>query len=210
MGLLAERSTRSRGARGASLAVLCVVGAMVAPSTTTAQAPTTGAAPPAATGSTPPTDPGATGATPPAAGTTTPGATTPPADGTAVDPGAVTTNPATPGADPATPGADPAVPGATPTVPGTDPTQAPGTTTTETAPAGGVVVDEPDDSLPGWVWGAVAVGIVAAALVAWLLVLASGRFERLAPVGHALGEAGWRLSNRWAEFVDWLRFGGGR
>jgi len=50
----------------------------------------------------------------------------------------------------------------------------------------------------------------AAALLGGMLVLASGRFERLAPVGHALGEAGWRLSNRWAEFMDWLRFGSGR
>lgn len=78
------------------------------------------------------------------------------------------------------------------------------------AKANGVVVQEPDDGLPSWIWAAVAGGILLAAALAWGLVVASGRFERLAPISHALGEAGWRLSARWAEFTDWLRLGSGR
>lgn len=204
MGQLPYRRTSTRGLRGATLALLCVLGLLLSPAAATVQAQTTGAKAPAATTATTEPDatdavttPGADGA---AAGTATPDAgTTTPADGaTTPDVGAV--DPTTPAADPST--ADPAA---------TPPAQ--GTTTpagAEAAPTTGVVVQEPDDSLPGWVWAAVAVGIVAAAVVAWLLVLASGRVERLAPVGHALGEAGWRLSNRWAEFMDWLRFGSGR
>lgn len=198
MERLPYRRTSTRALRGAVSALLCVLGLLLAPAGATAQA-TTGAAkppaPPAATTEPDATDavttnaPGADGA---AAGA--PGAT-PPADGA----GAVT--PTGPAADPAT--VDPAVPTATPDAQTADPAA-------ENAQTTGVVVQEPDDDLPGWFWAAVAVGIVAVALAAWLLVLASGRFERLAPVGHALGEAGWRLSNRWAEFLDWMRFGSGR
>lgn len=206
MGQLPYRRTSTRGLRGATLALLCVLGLLLSP-TAAVQAQTTGTKPPATTTAT--TEPDATDAvTSPAAGAdgaaaggaTTPdaGATTPADGATTPDVGAV--DPTAPPADPAA--ADPA---ATPPAEGTT-TPAGG----EAAPTTGVVVQEPDDSLPGWVWAAVAVGIVAAALVAWLLVLASGRVERLAPVGHALGEAGWRLSNRWAEFMDWLRFGSGR
>jgi hypothetical protein len=210
MGQQPYRRTSSRGLRAATLALLCVLGGLLAPVAATAQGTTTGSKPPAAATTGPAAAPDATDAVttdaPGAAG----GATTPGAG--AADPAAGATpgaaDPANPTVDPANPTADPAA--VDPNAPATTP--APTTTTpagTETA-ATGVVVQEPDDDLPGWVWGAVAVGIVAAALVAWLLVLASGRFERLAPVGHALGEAGWRLSNRWAEFVDWLRFGSGR
>ncbi len=206
MGQLPYRRTSTRGLRGATLALLCLLGLLLAPAAATAQATTGGAKAPAAKTAT--TEPDATDAvTSPAAGAD--GAAAGPDTGaTTPDAGAAT--PDVPAADPNAPAADPAAvdpnaPAATPDAQTTPaPTGAEGTQTT------GVVVQEPDDSLPGWVWGAVAVGIVAAALVAWLLVLASGRFERLAPVGHALGEAGWRLSNRWAEFMDWLRFGSGR
>lgn len=210
MGQLPYRRTSTRGLRGAALALLCLLGLLIAPAAATAQATTGGAKAPAVKTAT--TEPDATDAvTTPAAGADAAatggpdaGATPPPAGGTTPDvPAADPTAPAAdPAADPAA--VDPATPAATPDA------QNPAQSGTETAQTTGVVVQEPDDSLPGWVWGAVAVGIVAAALVAWLLVLASGRFERLAPVGHALGEAGWRLSNRWSEFMDWLRFGSGR
>lgn len=200
MGQMPYRRTSTRGLRGAALTLLCVLGVLLAPAAVTAQAQTSGATPPATTKAA--TEPDATDAVTtvaPAAGGTTPGAT---ADGAAA-PGAGAGDPAAPAADPAA--VDPTAPAVTP-----DAQTATAPVDGEAAPTTGVVVQEPDDSLPSWVWAAVAVGIVAAALVAWLLVLASGRIERLAPVGHALGEAGWRLSNRWAEFMDWLRFGSGR
>lgn len=201
MGPLPYHRTSTRALRDATLALLCVLAALLAPAVATAQTPTTGSTPPAA--GSPADEPDATDAVTTAApgdGAAAPNAdSAPPADG-AVTPDVGAVDPAAPTADPAT--IDPAA-----TLP------APGTTTpagSEAAPTTGVVVQEPDDSLPGWVWAAVAIGIVVAAIVAWLLVLASGRVERLAPVGHALGEAGWRLSNRWAEFMDWLRFGSSR
>lgn len=203
MGPLPYRRTSTRDLRGATLALLCALGVLLSPAAAVAQTPTTGPkAPPAATAT---TEPDATDAVTTPSDGADGGAAAPPAGGTTPAVGAAT--PDVGAVDPAAPAGDPAAvdPAATP----------PAQTTTapagsEAAPTTGVVVQEPDDSLPGWVWAAVAIGIVAAALVAWLLVLASGRIERLAPVGHALGEAGWRLSNRWAEFMDWLRFGSGR
>lgn len=187
--------------------LLCVLGLLLAPAAVSAQATTNGAKPPAATTAT--TEPDATDAVTTTAAGADAGATGDP-DAGATTPAAGATTPDVPAADPTAPAADPTADPAAPTATPDAQTQTPAPTGTETAQTTGVVVQEPDDSLPGWVWGAVAVGIVVAALVAWLLVLASGRFERLAPVGHALGEAGWRLSNRWAEFMDWLRFGSGR
>jgi cobalamin biosynthesis Mg chelatase CobN len=61
-----------------------------------------------------------------------------------------------------------------------------------------------------WTWGAIIGAILLVAALAWLLVSATGRIRWLQPVGHAMGEAGWRISARWAEFTDWLRLGGGR
>jgi hypothetical protein len=56
------------------------------------------------------------------------------------------------------------------------------------------------------------VGAVVAALVLLVALLALLRRlgiaeDRLAPVGHAMREAGWRLSGTWQDFVDWLRVG---
>ncbi|MGE4425352.1 MAG: hypothetical protein AB7G37_02740 [Solirubrobacteraceae bacterium] len=67
------------------------------------------------------------------------------------------------------------------------------------------------DSRPAtWTWAVLAVALVAAAGIGWLLITATGRIQWLQPAGHALGEAGWRISARWAEFVDWLRMGTSR
>jgi hypothetical protein len=67
-----------------------------------------------------------------------------------------------------------------------------------------------DDGPEAWTWAVLAGAIVLAALLGWVLVNATGRIGWLAPIGHSMGEAGWRISLRWAEFRDWLRFGSGR
>ncbi|WP_320671223.1 hypothetical protein [Patulibacter defluvii] len=61
-----------------------------------------------------------------------------------------------------------------------------------------------------WTWAAIGGAILLAAALGWGLITASGRIGWLQPIGHAMGEAGWRMSARWAEFSDWLRLGGGR
>lgn len=61
-----------------------------------------------------------------------------------------------------------------------------------------------------WTWAAIGGAILLLALLGWTLVTATGRIRWLQPIGHAMGEAGWRIGARWAEFTDWLRLGGGR
>lgn len=69
----------------------------------------------------------------------------------------------------------------------------------------------PDDNGPeGWTWAVLAAAIIGAAGLGWALVNATGRIQWLTPLGHSMGEAGWRISLRWAEFRDWMRFGSGR
>jgi cell division septation protein DedD len=71
--------------------------------------------------------------------------------------------------------------------------------------------ETPTDPGPeGWTWAVLAAAIVAAAALGWAFVNATGRVAWLTPLGHSMGEAGWRISLRWAEFRDWLRFGSGR
>ncbi|CAB4943582.1 unannotated protein [freshwater metagenome] len=67
-----------------------------------------------------------------------------------------------------------------------------------------------DDGPEGWTWAVLAAAIVAAAALGWAFVNATGRVAWLTPLGHSMGEAGWRISLRWAEFRDWMRFGTGR
>ncbi|MDO9407381.1 hypothetical protein [Patulibacter sp.] len=67
-----------------------------------------------------------------------------------------------------------------------------------------------DDGPAGWTWAVLAAAIVAAAALGWAFVNATGRVAWLTPLGHSMGEAGWRIGLRWAEFRDWMRFGTGR
>lgn len=116
--------------------------------------------------------------------------------------------------------------------PTTTSTPAPATTTTAvvvptpTTPAPAAVVqpsaaakdgvitaraETPIDNGPeGWTWAILVAAILAAAALGWALVNATGRIQWLAPLGHSMGEAGWRIGLRWAEFRDWMRFGSGR
>jgi hypothetical protein len=67
-----------------------------------------------------------------------------------------------------------------------------------------------DDGPEGWTWAVLAAAIVAAAALGWAFMNATGRVAWLTPLGHSMGEAGWRIGLRWAEFRDWMRFGTGR
>lgn len=67
-----------------------------------------------------------------------------------------------------------------------------------------------DNGPEGWTWAILVAAILAAAALGWALVNATGRIQFLAPLGHSMGEAGWRIGLRWAEFRDWMRFGSGR
>jgi hypothetical protein len=57
----------------------------------------------------------------------------------------------------------------------------------------------------------IALGLLALALLVALLAVAAGRFgwggERLAAARHAWGEAAYRASGTWGDFVDWVRVG---
>lgn len=71
--------------------------------------------------------------------------------------------------------------------------------------------ETPTDPGPeAWTWAVLAAAILGAAALGWALVNATGRVAWLTPLGHSMGEAGWRIGLRWAEFRDWLRFGSGR
>src|SRR6187200_3340734 len=89
------------------------------------------------------------------------------------------------------------------------PTGATGTTgATGPATAAGSKRDE-HRGLSGLALAAiVAGGVVVLALLAWALA----RWRAWQPPWmlrwrHAMGEAGWRTGNAWADFVDWLRLG---
>ena len=129
--------------------------------------------------------------------------------------GSGTTTSGTPSAAPSTTTSTtqtaPSTTSATP--PATTPAPAP---TAQPAPAAqtGVIAaraEAPADEGPeAWTWALLAAAIVGAAGLGWAFVNATGRIEALTPLGHSMGEAGWRISLRWAEFRDWMRFGSGR
>jgi len=100
-------------------------------------------------------------------------------------------------------------PAATATVPPA--TTAPPAATTTTPPATTAApAQAPQSSGDG---GApVGLVIVAAVVLAALILFAIARWWAWEPRWlvrwrHATGEAGWRASNAWAEFTDWLRLG---
>jgi hypothetical protein len=144
-----------------------------------------------------------------ATGAASAGGTTTSAAGTASTPGLPTVT-TTPGQAPAPGPTTEAAPVPTPTTPapaavGTPAPAVPGGTV-----AAAAETPVRDDGPEAWTWAVLAGAIVLAALLGWALVIATGRVSWLAPVGHSMGEAGWRISLRWAEFRDWLRFGSGR
>jgi hypothetical protein len=138
-----------------------------------------------------------------AAGTTTGAA------GTASPP-ALPTVTTTPGQAPAPGPTTEAAPVATPTTPAPAAVGTPAPAAQDGAAVAAAETPVRDDGPEAWTWAVLAGAIVLAALLGWALVIATGRVAWLAPVGHSMGEAGWRISLRWAEFRDWLRFGSGR
>jgi hypothetical protein len=141
-----------------------------------------------------------------------------PSTGTAkpVSPPAPTPAPATPPAPPAH--AQPApvapAPSAAPTASATPaPTTAPppAASPAPAAPADPVLVDRPHHGTPTGLL--IALGLVLLGLLAAALAALAARFgwggERLAGARHAWGEAAYRAGGTWADFVDWLRLGGG-
>lgn len=116
----------------------------------------------------------------------------------------------TPGQAPAPGPTTQAAPAATPTTPAPAAAGTPAPATQAGAPVAAAETPARDDGPEAWTWAVLAGAIVLAALLGWALVNATGRIGWLAPVGHSMGEAGWRISLRWAEFRDWLRFGSGR
>jgi hypothetical protein len=148
--------------------------------------------------------PGSPGTATPGATATTPAPTPPdvaPVDPAAA-PGATTPAPAVPPAGPDTPTTAP--PGATTVAPGAPASEAPsGAEATPPERAGG--------GYDGDAW-LVGFGVVAALLLLALALWGLARWWAWEPrwlvrFRHATGEAGWRLSNAWAEFGDWLRLG---
>jgi hypothetical protein len=92
------------------------------------------------------------------------------------------------------------------------PTVAPPPPVTSSAPPPAsqpVLLDHPHEGTP--VGLLIALGLLALALLAALLAVAAGRFgwggERLAAARHAWGEAAYRASGTWGDFVDWVRVG---
>ena len=92
------------------------------------------------------------------------------------------------------------------------PTVAPPPPVTNSAPppaSAPVLLDRPHEGTP--VGLLIALGLLALALLAALLAVAAGRFgwggERLAAARHAWGEAAYRASGTWGDFVDWVRVG---
>jgi hypothetical protein len=79
------------------------------------------------------------------------------------------------------------------------------------APADPVLVDRPHHGTPAGLL--IALGLLALALLAAALAALAARFgwggDRLAGARHAWGEAAYRAGATWADFVDWLRLGGG-
>jgi outer membrane biosynthesis protein TonB len=79
------------------------------------------------------------------------------------------------------------------------------------APADPVLVNRPHHGTPAGLL--IALGLLALGLLAAALAALAARFgwggERLAGARHAWGEAAYRAAGTWADFVDWLRLGGG-
>jgi hypothetical protein len=133
-----------------------------------------------------------------------------------VSPPAATAAPPAPQATPAPAQAAPA-PTAAPTA---SATATPVPTTTPAAPAASpapgaatdpVLVDRPHHGTPAGL--VIALALLALALLAGMLAALAVRFgwggERLAGARHAWAEAAYRAGGTWADFVDWLRLGGG-
>src|SRR4051812_35211876 len=132
-------------------------------------------------------------------------------------PPASTPAPAAPRPRPAAPAPVHPAPTAAPTAsPSPAPTTTPAPPVATPAPpaaaaAGPVLVDRPHHGTPPGLLialGRPALALVAAALAALAARLGWGG-ERLAGARHAWGEAAYRASGTWADFVDWLRLGGG-
>src|SRR4051794_6230909 len=155
-------------------------------------------------------------------GTTPSKPVSPPAPTPAPAPRAAPAAPPPPAAPPA-PRVKPApaapAPTAAPTAAPT-PSATPAPTTTPAPPvasatpaeaAGPILVDRPHHGTPAGVL--IALGLLALALVAAALAALAARFgwggERFAGARHAWGEAAYRAGGTWADFVDWLRLGGG-
>ena len=100
-------------------------------------------------------------------------------------------------------------PEATPT-----PTVAPAPPVTDSAPpvaAAPTLLDRPHKGTPAGLL--IALGLVALAALLLALALLARRFgwgeERFAGPRHAWGEATYRASATWADFIDWIRLGRG-
>jgi len=92
------------------------------------------------------------------------------------------------------------------------PTVAPPPPVTSSAPPPAtepVLLNRPHEGTP--IGLLIALGLLALALLCGLLALAAGRFgwggERLAGARHAWGEAAYRASGTWGDFLDWVRLG---
>jgi hypothetical protein len=131
--------------------------------------------------------------------TSVPTTTIQPGAATTVTPGVATT--VTPGATTTEPGATTTAPPATTTAPPAVQPAAPVTAAPAAAPSGG------RDT------AAILLLLVVVLLVLAVLALAGvARWQAWDPPWlqrwrHASAEAGWRASNAWAEFSDWLRLG---
>jgi hypothetical protein len=94
-------------------------------------------------------------------------------------------------------------PAATPT-----PTVAPAAPVTSSAPAPAtapVLVDHPHEGTPLGLL--IALGLLALSLLFVAVALAARRSERFAGARHAWGEAAYRASGTWGDFLDWARAG---
>jgi hypothetical protein len=118
--------------------------------------------------------------------------------------------PAAPQTAPAPPAARPA-PTASPTPAPTVAPPPPAASPAPAAPADPVLVDRPHHGTPAGLL--IALALLGLALLAAALAALAVRFgwggERLAGARHAWGEAAYRAGGTWADFVDWLRLGGG-
>jgi hypothetical protein len=92
------------------------------------------------------------------------------------------------------------------------PTVAPAPPVTSSAPPPAsepVLLSHPHQGTP--VGLLIALGLLGVALLLGLLAVASNRFgwggERLAGARHAWGEAAYRASGTWGDFLDWVRLG---
>src|SRR4051794_12101301 len=155
----------------------------------------------------------------PASGGSTPSKpVSPPAPTPAPAPRAAPAAPAAPRVKPAPAAPAPAATAAPTAAPTASAAPAPTTTPVPPVPsatpaeaAGPILVDRPHHGTPAGLL--IALGLLALALVAAALAALAARLgwggERLAGARHAWGEAAYRASGTWADFVDWLRLGGG-